>query len=156
MANLDHSTSECNIWRLLQPVCVIPHEVSTTSNSLLIAIRIRQTTWLSTEHDTAQDPYTLLSFLRAHNYLATAQQLSQISDSGLRILSPDSVNETKQIPPPVRLWFPRIPLFSSPRMPSLDDLHNLHPPPRQRSYNGTPDPAKAFVLRTKFSSLYTF
>ncbi|KAI0701364.1 hypothetical protein BC835DRAFT_1323799 [Cytidiella melzeri] len=94
--------------------------------------RLRQTTWLSTEPADSQDPYTLFSLFRAHAHLSIGQT-SQVSDSGLRILSPSNVAE---VPAPVRLWFPRIPVFSSPSMPPEEDVHNAHPPPRQRAYTG--------------------
>ncbi|EKM58001.1 uncharacterized protein PHACADRAFT_251949 [Phanerochaete carnosa HHB-10118-sp] len=96
---------------------------------------IKHVTWLSTEPANAQDPYTLFSLFRTHSYLATSHQSTTISSSGLRVISPDSTNSdlgSGSVPPPVRLWFPRIPTFAGPHVP----VDNAHPLPRARSYNG--------------------
>ncbi|KAI0346445.1 hypothetical protein BDW22DRAFT_1322917 [Trametopsis cervina] len=107
--------------------------------------RIRRTTWLSTEPADSQDPYTLFSLFRAYSHLSVGHQIAKTSDTGLRIISPSSVEPTN-VAPPMRLWFPRIPVFSSPALPAEENVHNAHPPPRQRAYTGLhPDTVKAVL-----------
>lgn len=97
--------------------------------------RIKHTTWLSTDPEHAQDPFTLYSLFRTHSYLTSTHQSTTISSTGLRVIAPDSANNglgSGSVPPPVRIWFPRIPTFASPNVP----VENAHPPPRDRSYIG--------------------
>ncbi|GJE94842.1 hypothetical protein PsYK624_110180 [Phanerochaete sordida] len=115
-------------WRILTPA-----EAAVTLGPF--GGHIKHTTWLSTDPADAQDPYTLFSLFRTHSHLIGSHQSTTISPSGLRVISPDSANNglgSGSVPPPVRLWFPRIPTFAGPHVPSGDD----HPPPRARSYNG--------------------
>ena len=124
---------------------------------LPFGFRIRGTTWLATDASEYQDPYTLFSLLRAHNYLATPHSSASVSRSGLHILSPDKSNMglggLLGAPPPMRLWFPHIPSFSSPSIKAPGEDEKIHPPMRERSFIGV------FILLSQSrhsSNLYTY
>ncbi|KAL6302988.1 hypothetical protein BKA93DRAFT_364114 [Sparassis latifolia] len=79
--------------------------------------RIYGTSWVATDPPALQDPYTFLSLFHAHSTLS----------------SPDS---KAGVPAPLRLMLPHVPTFSSPQLPSPGGDNKIHPPPRERSYNG--------------------
>lgn len=95
-------------------------------------------TWISTDPAESQDLYTLFSLFRTHSsLLEPPSSRTFISDTGLRIITPAGVPGLETVSPPVKLFFPSIPTFSSPHFdPPVGSDPKAHPPMRVKSYNG--------------------
>jgi len=101
--------------------------------------RLYGTSWLSTDPPSSQDPYTVFSLLRTHNYLLSPRMGKVFtSTSGLRIMGPGSIPDISDVTPPIRLVLPFVPSFSSPQLPTPPGGEEVkeHPPLRVKSYNG--------------------
>ena len=96
--------------------------------------RVFGTTWLALDRAEAQDPYTLLSFMRTHSTLAAPTLSSSFSPDSPTHGTNVSLSKVRA---PLRLIFPNVPTFSSPHIPLAPGVDpKTHPEPRERSYMG--------------------